>query len=108
MPNHNKDSADAALLSELEDMIIKFSLEYVELEDEIIQYTNVFKSANGIKKAVNSNAYPIQYLTSNIVRSIFSYVVVIDCENYAVVISLQNRELTSEEFKKAATAKPLL
>jgi len=34
----NKDSADAALLSKLEDMIIKFSLEYVELEDEIIEY----------------------------------------------------------------------
>jgi hypothetical protein len=33
---------------------------------------------------------------------------VIDKENYDVVINLQNRELTPEELKKAATAKPLL
>ena len=104
----NKDSAHATLLSKLEDMIIKFSLDYVELEDEMIEYASVFKSANRIKKAITSNAYPIQDLTSDIVRSIFSYVVVIDNENYAVMISLQNRELTPEELKKAATAKPLL
>jgi Fic family protein len=104
----NKDSADASLLSELEDMIIKFSLEYVELEDEAIEYSDLFKSVNRIKKAITSYAYPMQDLTSDIVRSIFSYVVVIDNENYAVVISLQNRELTPEELKKAATAKPLL
>ena len=104
----NKDSADATLLSKLEDMIIKFSLDYVELEDEMIEYASVFKSANRIKKAITSNAYPIQDLTSDIVRSIFSYVVVIDNENYAVVISLQNKELTPEELKKTATAKPLL
>ena len=59
-------------------------------------------------QAITSYAYPMQSLTSDIVRSVFSYIVVIDCENYAIVISLQNRELTPEELKKAATAKPLL
>jgi transcriptional regulator with PAS, ATPase and Fis domain len=104
----NKDSADAALLSELEDMIIKFTLEYVDLEDEAIQYSDVFRSAYKLKKAITSQSYPIQDLTSDIVKSIFSYIVVIDKENYAVVINFQNRELTSVELKKAATAKPLL
>ncbi|MFA5035845.1 MAG: recombinase family protein [Candidatus Izemoplasmatales bacterium] len=104
----NKDSADASLLSELEDMIIKFTLEYVELEDEAIQYIDVFKSAYKLKKTITSQSYPIQDLTSDIVKSIFSYLIVIDKENYAVVINLQNRELTPEELKKAATTKPLL
>ena len=108
MKRSNKDSADASLLSELEDMIIKFSLEYVELEDEAIEYSDLFKSVNRIKKAITSYAYPMQDLTSDIVRSISSYVVVIDKGNYAVVISLQNRELIPEELKKAATFKPLL
>ena len=89
-------------------MIIKFSLDYVEFEDEMIQYADVFKSANRIKKCIKSFNYPLKDVTPDIVKNFFSNIVVIDNENYVVVINLQNRELTSVELKKAATVKPLL
>ena len=102
------DSADIALFHELEEQIIKFSLEYIKIEDEYIEYEQGHKEAERIKKTITSYDYPIQELTTEIVKSIFSNLVIVDDKNYIVVVNIKNKPLTTDELKKAATAKPLL
>lgn len=102
------DSADIALFHELEEQIIKFSLDYINIEDEYIEYEQGHKEAEKIKKAISSYEYPIQELTTDIVKSIFSNLVIVDDENYVIVINIKGKFLTPDELKKAATAKPLL
>lgn len=102
------DSADIALFHELENQITKFSMEYIDVEDEYIEYEQAFKQAEKIKNAIISYDYPIQELTTDIVKSIFSNIVIINSEKYVIVINVKGKELTPDELKKAATAKPLL
>jgi hypothetical protein len=102
------DSSDTALMFQLEDVITKFSVEYVQLEDKYFENREMYKHPEMIKKLISSYDYPIQEIDPDMVKSIFSNLVIVDPENYVFIINVTNKKLTMDDMKKAATIKPLL
>ncbi|OHE29368.1 MAG: hypothetical protein A2Y45_00425 [Tenericutes bacterium GWC2_34_14] len=102
------DSSDTALMFQLEDVITKFSVEYVQLEDKYFENSEMYKYPDMVKKLITSYDYPIQEIDPDMVKSIFSNLVIVDPENYVFIINVTNKKLTMDDMKKAATMKPLL
>lgn len=102
------DSSDTALMFQLEDVITKFSVEYVQLEDKYFENREMYKYPEMIKKLISSYDYPIQETDPDMVKSIFSNLVIVDSENYVFIINATNKKLTMDDIKKATTMKPLL
>ena len=93
---------------QLEDVITKFSVEYVQLEDKYFENREMYKYPEMIKKLISSYDYPIQEIDPDMVKSIFSNLVIVDPEKYVFIINVTNKKLTLEDMKKATTMKPLL
>lgn len=103
-----QDSSEIALMFELEDAIVRLYLEYVGIEDKYHELQEMHKRPKELKKVINSYYYPIKEIDYEVVKSIFSKMVVVDHENFVFIINVTNKKLTHEYMKKATTAKPLL
>jgi len=102
------EQADFALLSELEESIIKLSMDYVKLEDETLPIQDTFNYIKKIKKAIKSIELPMVELPIDTIKDIFDVMVVVDPENYVLVINASGKKLDSEALKKVTEMKPLL
>ena len=56
------DEAENSLMHELEEIIIKFSIQYIKIEDETIPYNDKLKRIKEIKKAISSIELPMDEL----------------------------------------------
>jgi len=92
----------------LEDVITQFSVEYVQLEDRYFENIEMYTYPKIIKKLISSCDYSFQEIDPDMVKSLFSNLVIVDAENYVFIINVTNKKLTQEDMKKAATMKPLL
>jgi len=102
------DPADRALLTELEDLIIKLSIEYINLEDQSMPLGETTKHIKDIKKAIYSIKLPMVELPFDTIKTIFDVIVMANRENYAFVINTKNKPLSKESLKKVAGINPLL
>jgi len=93
---------------ELEDAIIRLHLEYVGLEDKYYELIEMQKRPQELKKIISGYDYPFKVVDLEVVKSIFSNLVVVDPENFVFIINVTNKKLTPEDMKKAATANPML
>lgn len=67
-----------------------------------------YKRIREIKKAISSIDLPMDELPLNTIKDIFDVVVVVDPENYVLVINASGKKLDSEAIKKVTEIKPLL
>ena len=102
------EQADFALLSELEETIIKLSMDYVRIEDETLPIQDTLKHIKGIKKAIKSIELPMVELPIDTIKDIFDVMVVVDPENYVLVINVSGKKLDGEALKKVTEINPLL
>jgi DNA invertase Pin-like site-specific DNA recombinase len=102
------DEAEQSLLFELEESIIKLSIQYIKIEDETIPYRDKLKRIKDIKKAISSIELPMDELPMDTIKDIFDVMVVVDPENYVLVINACGKKLESEVLKKVTEGKPLL
>lgn len=102
------DPADNALLNELEDQIIKLSMSYNLFEDQYLYFKDTSLETNKIKKGITSIELPVTDLPLESIKNIFTNLVIIDQENYVLVISAKEEKLTGDQLKKTAAVKPLL
>jgi uncharacterized protein YvpB len=102
------DSSDRFLLQELEELIIRYNMEYVELEDKNLDNIQSTLIAENIKKIINSNTYPLKELSPEMVESVYSNVVIVSDDAYAIIINASGKKLFEQDFKKAMAQKPLL
>jgi len=102
------EKAELALLGELEESIIKLSMDYVRLEDETLPINDQMNHVKQIKKAITSIELPMTDLPIDTIKEIFDVMVVVDPENYVLVINLSEKKLDGEVLKKATGIKPLL
>lgn len=102
------DEAEHSLMYELEETIIKLSIQYIKIEDETIPFKGKLKRINDIKKAISSIELPMDELPISTIKDIFDVMVVVDPENYALVINLNKIKLNNETLKKVTDIKPLL
>lgn len=103
-----RDAAELAMLKDLEDEIIKFSIEYIKVEDQRIEYDQILKHAKRLKENIKSLKYPLESITPEALISIVSNLVKIDDENYALLINATSLEGGPEAIIKAIANKPLL
>ena len=96
----NLEQADLALLSELEDSIIKLSMDYVKLEDETLPVQDTLKHIKEIKKAIKSIELPMVELPIDVIKDIFEAMVVVDPENYVLVINASGKKIDAEVEQK--------
>ena len=102
------EKAELALLGELEESIIKLSMEYVRLEDETLPIKDQMNHIKRIKKAIESIKLPMVDLPIDTVKEIFEVMVVVNPENYVLIINSSGKKMDSEELKKATAINPLL
>lgn len=102
------DEAEQSLMFELEESIIKLSIQHIKIEDETIPLKDKLKRIKNIKKAITSIELPMDELPIDTIKEIFDVMVVVDPENYVLVISASGKKLDSEELKKITEIKPLL
>jgi len=102
------EKAELALLSELEESIIKLSMDYVRLEDETLPINNQMNHIKRIKKAIESIELPMTDLPIETIKEIFDVMVVVDPENYVLVINTSGKKLDSGTLKKVTDINPLL
>ena len=98
-----RDAAELAMLKDLEDKIIKFSI-----EDQKIKHTNALSPTEKIKQKIKSYDYPLETLTPKMILSILRQFVRIDDQNYVLVINASGDFVSPYKIKKAMTEKPLL
>jgi len=102
------EQADLSLMGELEEIIIQTSIKYVQMEDRIMPEIDKYKRISEIKKAISSIELPMDELPLNTIKDIFDVVVVVNPENYVLVINASGKKLDSEALKKVTENKPLL
>jgi DNA invertase Pin-like site-specific DNA recombinase len=102
------EPGDRALLSELEDLIIKLSIDYINLEDQSMPASESSHHIKDIKKAISSIELPMIELPFEAIRRIFDVIVVVDPENYVFVINTGNKVLSRDSLKKVTEVSPLL
>ncbi|MBU1019583.1 MAG: recombinase family protein, partial [Firmicutes bacterium] len=102
------EQADLSLMGELEEVIIQTSIKYVQMEDRIMPEIDKYKRIREIKKAISSIELPMDELPLNTIKDIFDVVVVVDPENYVLVINASGKKLDSEALKKVTEVNPLL
>lgn len=100
--------AESSLMGELEEVIIQTSIKYVQMEDHIMPELDKYKRIKEIKKAIASVELPMDELPLNTIKDIFDVVVVVDPENYVLVINASGKKLDSEALKKVTEISPLL
>ena len=102
------DEAEQSLMFELEESIIKLSIQYIKIEDETIPFKDKLKRTKDIKKAISTIELPMEELPIDTIKDIFGVMVVVDSENYVLVINASGKKLDSESLKKVTDIKPLL
>lgn len=102
------DEAEQGLMYELEETIIKLSIQYIKIEDETIPFIDKLKRIKDIKKAISSIELPMDELPIDTIKDIFDVMVVVDPENYVLVINTSGKQIDSETLKKTTDIKPLL
>jgi len=102
------DEAENSLMHELEEIIIKLSIQYIKIEDETITFKDKLKRVKDIKKTISSVKLPMDELPIETIKDIFDAMVVVDPENYVLVINPSGKKLDSETLKKVTGIKPLL
>ena len=102
------DEAEQSLMFEFEESIIKLSIQYIKIEDEIIPFIDKLKRNKDIKKAISSIELPMDELPMDTVKNIFDVMVIVDHEEYSLVINASGKKLDSEALKKVTGIKPLL
>ena len=102
------DSADKALIKELEDIIISKSIEYVRIEDESLPQKGSTSRVKEIKKAIKSIELPMVDFPMDKMKQIFDKIIIVDQENYVFVINTTDKTLEKDALKKAADINPLL
>ncbi|MCK9329626.1 MAG: hypothetical protein M0Q94_07095 [Candidatus Cloacimonetes bacterium] len=102
------DEAEQSLMFELEDSIIKLSIQYIKIEDETIPFKDKLKRIKDIKKAISSIEIPMDELPMDTIKDIFDVMVVVDPENYVLIINASGKKLDLEKLKKVTDIKPLL
>ncbi len=95
-------------MGELEEVINQTSNKYVQIEDRIMPEIDKYKRIREIKKAISSIDLPMDELPLNTIKDIFDVVVVVDPENYVLVINASGKKLDSEALKKVTDIRPLL
>jgi hypothetical protein len=106
--NTELDPASIALINELEDIIIKKSIDYVRLADEASPQQASTSRIKAIKKAIASIELPMEDLPIEKIKQIFNKIVIVDQENYVFVINTTDKSLEKEALKKVAEMNPLL
>lgn len=101
------DEAEQSLMYELEETIIKLSIQYIKIEDETIPVIDKLKRIKEIKKAITSIDLPMDELPMDTIKDIFDVMVVVDPENYVVVINVRGKKIDDEALKKVTEIKPL-
>ena len=96
------NSADKALIKELEDIIIKKSIEYVRTEDEALPQKGSASRVKEIKKAIKSIELPMVEFPMDTMKQIFDKIVIVDQENYVFVINTTDKSLHKEALKKSS------
>jgi len=94
------DEAEHSLMYELEEIIIKLSIQYIKIEDETIPFKGKIKRIKDIKKAISSIKLPMDELPIDMIKDIFDAMVVADPENYVFVINVSGKKLDAESLKK--------
>lgn len=102
------EQAELSLMGELEEVIIQTSIKYVQMEDRITPEIDKYKRIREIKKAISSIELPMDELPLTTIKDIFDLVVVVDPENYVLVINPSGNKLDSEALKKVTEISPLL
>jgi len=106
--NTELDPASIALINELEDIIIKKSIDYVRLEDQALPQQASTSRVKAIKKAIASIELPMEDLPIDKIKQLFDKIVIVDQENYVFVINTTDKPLEKKALKKVAEMNPLL
>ncbi|MDI6452362.1 recombinase family protein [Peloplasma aerotolerans] len=104
----HRDAAELAMLKDLEDEIIKFSIDYINIEDEKIKHDHTLRHAKNLKQRIQSFEYPLDSLTPEMLLSYVKQLVRVDEQNYVLVINATGDMVSPYKIKKAMTEKPLL
>lgn len=102
------DEAEQSLIYELEETVIKLSIQYIKIEDETIPFIDKLKRIKDIKKAISSIELPMKELPMDTIKDIFDVMVVADPKSYVLVINASGKKIESEALKKVTEIKPLL
>lgn len=94
------DEAEQSLMFELEESIIKLSIQYIKIEDETIPFKDKLKRIKDIKKAISSIELPMKELPMDTIKDIFDVMVIVDPENYVLIINASGKKLDLEKLKK--------
>ncbi|MDY0278823.1 MAG: recombinase family protein, partial [Acholeplasma sp.] len=101
------DEAEQSLIYELEETVIKLSVQYNKIEDETILFIDKLKRIKDIKKAISSIELPMDELPIDSIKEIFDVMVVADPENYVLLINASGKKLDIEALKNVTEIKPL-
>lgn len=102
------DSSDRFLMNELEDLIVEFSMEYVNIEDRHLNLENARNKAFEMKRLIQRLEFPLTSLTPAQAIKLFSNIVIINPLNYLLLINISGKPIDNDSMKKAATMKSLL
>lgn len=102
------EKAELALLGELEESIIKLSMDYVRLEDETLPINDQMNHIKQINNAIQFIELLMTVLPIDTIKEIFDYMVVVNPENYVLAINAGGKKLDIEALKKVTEIKPLL
>ncbi len=101
------DEAEQSLMFELEESIIKLSIQHIKIEDETIPLKDKLKRIKDIKKAISSIELPMDELPMDTIKDIFDVMVVVDPENYVLVINASDDKDDLKVLKNVNEIKPL-
>lgn len=100
--------AEQSLMYELEETIIRLSIQYIKIEDETIPFIDKLKRIKDVKKAIASIQLPMDELPIDTIKDIFDVMVIVNPEYYVLVINASGKQLDSEALKKVTGIKTLL
>ena len=102
------DEAEQSLMYELEETVIKLSIQHIKIEDETIPFIDKFKRIKDVKKAISSIELPMDELPIDTIKEMFDTMVVVNPENYVLVLNASGLKQDVEKLKKVTESKPLL
>jgi len=85
------DSAETTLMFQLEDVITRFGVEYVQIEDKYFENRGMYKYPKMVKEIISSYDYPIQEVDTDMVKNIFNNLFIVDPENHEFFINITNK-----------------
>ena len=74
----------------------------------MIPFKDKLRWIKDIEKAISSIELPMDELPIDTIKDIFDVMVVVDPENYVLVINTSGKQIDSETLKKTTDIKPLL